>query len=304
MMNEFNFQDQRPDFKSGFVSIIGRPNVGKSTLMNYIVGQKVAITSDVPQTTRNKISGIKTEDAYQIVFLDTPGIHKPKFMLNQMMVKIAYRALGEVDLILLMVEPDPKPGGGDLYIINSIKDIKTPVFLLINKIDLINRDYLLPIIDNYSKSMNFAEIYPISALNGNNISELVQKIVSYLPLGPKYFPDGMITDQPERFVISEIIREKIFNQLREEIPHSAAVMVDDVKKENEILKIYGTIFIERESQKGIVIGKGGSQLKQIGTSARKELEFLFGEKIFLDLHVKVKPKWRQDENILSRLEIK
>ena len=304
MSNDFNFEPKNPDYKSGFVSIIGKPNVGKSTLMNTIVGQKVAITSNVPQTTRNRIAGIKTSDDYQIVFLDTPGIHKPKFKLNKIMVNIAYKALKEVDLILLMVEPDKEPGGGDLFIINSIKKIETPVMLSINKVDLIDKKELLPIIDNYSRLMDFAEIFPTSALKGKNIPQLLESIVSYLPLGPKYFPDDMITDQPERFVLREIIREKIFRQLREELPHSTAVIIEDLKYESELMEVYGTIYVERESQKGIMIGKGGGQLKKIGTQSRLEIEHLFGIKVFLELHVKVKSKWRQDDAILKRLGIK
>jgi len=303
-MNEYDFEGVNPGFKSGFVSIIGRPNVGKSTLMNTIVGQKVAITSNVPQTTRNKISGIKTTDDYQIVFLDTPGIHKPKFKLNKMMVKIAYKALEEVELVLLMVEPDKEPGGGDHFIINSIKNIKTPVILLINKVDLVKKKELLPIIEKYSKLMKFTEIFPVSALKGSNIPDLVKNIITHLPEGPKYFPDDMITDQPERFVIREIIREKIFHQLREELPHSTAVIIDELENEPELMRVYATIYVERESQKGIMIGKKGAQLKTVGTNARIEIEYLFGVKVFLELHVKVRPKWRQNDSILSRLGIK
>ncbi|MBU1627049.1 GTPase Era, partial [bacterium] len=256
------------------------------------------------QTTRNKIAGIKTTDKYQIVFLDTPGIHKPKYKLNEMMVKIAYRALEEVDIVLLMVEPDEEPGGGDIYIIDSLKNLKTPIMLLINKIDLVDKRELLKIIDNYSKLKEFSEIFPISALKGSNIPQLVDCIITYLPTGPKYFPDEMLTDQPERFVIMEIIREKVFHQLKEELPHSTAVIVDDMKEEDGLLRIFGTIYVERDSQKGIMIGKGGSQLKKIGTSARKEMEYIFGVKVYLELHVKVKSKWRQDDSILTRLGIK
>jgi GTP-binding protein Era len=287
-------------FKSGFVSIIGRTNVGKSTLLNRLVGEKIAIISDKPQTTRNQIMGIKTLPQAQIIFLDTPGIHKPKHELNRRMVKIALRALQNIDLIMLMVAADKTFGTGDQFVLHELKDVKTPVFLLINKIDLIKKHKMLPLIDNYRHQHEFTEIIPLSALIGDNIELLEEKIIQYLPAGQKYFPENHITDQPERTLIAEIIREKIINLTLQELPYSTAVIIESFKEdpENKLINIRALIYVDKLSQKGIIIGKSGSMLKQIGTLARLEMEKILSTKVYLELWVKVKPKWRENNRIL------
>ncbi len=290
------------NFKSGFVSIIGRPNTGKSTLLNSLLGEKIAIISDKPQTTRNRILGIVNRPGTQMVFMDTPGIHKPMHKMNALMVDTALRTYNEVDVILLIVEATTPPGGGDLFIIETLSKVKTPVFLLINKIDLIDKERLLPLMQEYSKLYPFAEIIPISALQ-NDLGGLVEAVMKRLPAGPQYFPDDQITDQPERFVVAELIREKIFELTKEEIPYSTAVMIEEMKEEPDITRIHAVIYVERESQKGIVIGKSGSMLKQIGTLARQDAEKLLGTKIFLKLYVKVKKGWREDERMLKNIGI-
>ena len=293
-------------FKSGFVSIIGRPNVGKSTLLNHILGEKVAIVSDKPQTTRNRILGIKNMENAQIIFLDTPGIHKPKHKLNELMVKTALATFDEVDLILFMVEAGRPIGPGEKHIIDILQKVTKPVFLLINKIDTVQKNILLPQIDEYRQLYPFKEVYPISALYGENVDDLLHSIITHLPEGPQYFPEDIVTDQPMRFIASEIIREKIFHFTYEEIPYSIAVTVEDFKEiqEKNLVVIRAVIFVEKDSQKGIIIGKGGSMLKKIGQLAREELEALMGVKIFLDLWVKVKAGWQSNESILKMLGYK
>jgi GTP-binding protein Era len=288
-------------FKSGFVALIGRPNVGKSTLMNYIIGQKVAIMSDKPQTTRNQIRGVYTDERGQIIFLDTPGIHKPKSKLGEYLVKTAQNALNEVDLVLFLVDASEGLGPGDRYIIEHLKGIKTPVFLVINKIDQVHPDDLLPLVDQYRQLHDFTEFVPISALQGNNTSTLVRLIFERLPEGPAYYPADQVTDHPERFIVGELIREKVLFLTREEVPHSVAVIVEEMKqRENGAVYVRATIYTERDSQKGILIGKRGSMLKEVGRLAREEIERLFGSKVFLDLWVKVKKDWRNEEFLLRQ----
>jgi len=282
-------------FKSGFISIIGRPNVGKSTFLNSAIGQKIAIMSDKPQTTRNRIQGVLTRENSQMVFIDTPGIHKPKHRLGDFMLKVAVNALKEVDLILFMITADESFGKGEEFIINQLKTVETPVFLVINKIDLVHPDELLKIIVQYKDLYPFKEIVPISALNGNNMDRLLDMIEDYLPEGPQYYPAGQVTDHPERFIISEIIREKVLHLTREEVPHSVAVVIDQIEKrddEKNLVHIMATIIVERDSQKGILIGKQGRMLKEIGKRARLEIEHLLGSKVFLELWVKVQSDWR------------
>ncbi|EOH99839.1 GTPase Era [Enterococcus haemoperoxidus ATCC BAA-382] len=279
--------------KSGFVAIVGRPNVGKSTLLNRIVGQKIAIMSDKAQTTRNKIQGIYTVPEAQIVFIDTPGIHKPKHRLGDFMVETAYSALREVDATLFMISADQKRGKGDDFIIERLKTMTSPVYLVINKIDTVHPDQLLGIIEDYSNQMEFAEVVPISATEGNNVDRLMDVLVDQMPEGPQYFPDDQVTDHPEYFIVSELVREKVLLLTRDEIPHSVAVVVDSMKRdENDKVRIQATIIVERDSQKGIIIGKGGKMLKQIGTKARQDIEHLLDDKVYLELWVKVQKDWR------------
>ncbi|MDD9268664.1 GTPase Era [Paenibacillus sp. GCM10023248] len=292
----------KKEFKSGFVAIIGRPNVGKSTLMNQIIGQKIAIMSDKPQTTRNKIHGVYTSATGQIVFLDTPGIHKPTSKLGDYMSKVAHGTLGEVDAVLFLVDVVDGIGGGDRYIIEQLKHVETPVILVLNKIDLVKPEELLAIITTYKDLYNFAEIVPVSALKGNNVTTLLEQIIRYLPEGPQYYPADQITDHPEQFVCAELVREKILHLTREEIPHSIAVQIEDMRVEsNGVVHISAVIFVERDSQKGIIIGKQGSLLKEIGRQARHDIETLLGSKTFLELWVKVKKDWRNQERVLKDL---
>lgn len=286
--------------KSGFVAIVGRPNVGKSTLLNRIVGQKIAIMSDKAQTTRNKIQGVYTTDKTQIVFIDTPGIHKPKHRLGDYMVEAAYSALHEVEVVLFMVAADQKRGKGDDMIIERLKKLNVPVYLVINKIDKIHPNDLLEQIDDFKSQMDFAQIIPISATQGNNFETLMNELEAIMPAGPQYFPEDQITDHPEYFVVSELIREKILQLTRDEVPHSVAVVIDSMKrKPDEKVQIQATIIIERDSQKGIIIGKGGAMLKKIGTQARKDIEKLLGDKVFLELWVKVQKDWRDKQVYLT-----
>ncbi len=281
-------------FKSGFVAILGRPNVGKSTFLNYVMGQKIAIMSDKAQTTRNKIMGIYTTAEEQIVFIDTPGIHKPKTALGDFMVESAYSTLREVDTVLFMVPADEKRGKGDDMIIERLKAAKVPVILVINKIDKVHPDQLLEQIDDFRNQMPFKEVVPISALQGNNINRLMEILKENLEGGFQYFPNDQITDHPERFLVSEMIREKVLHLTREEIPHSVAVVIDSMKRDSETDKIHiqATIMVERDSQKGIIIGKGGSMLKKVGSMARRDIELMLGDKVFLETWVKVKKNWR------------
>ncbi|WP_131082806.1 GTPase Era, partial [Clostridioides difficile] len=278
-------------FKSGFVSIVGRPNVGKSTLMNNVVGEKIAIMSDKPQTTRNTIQAVYTDEEMQIVFLDTPGIHKPKNKLGEFMVKAATEAFKNVDLILFVVDDSKKIGPGDRKIIEDLRSVKTPIILVVNKIDQLDqKDELFDIIKMYDREGIFKEIVPISALKGKNTDTLIKVIQNYLEEGPKYFPDYMITDQPERVLIAELIREKVLHYLNDEIPHGVAVEIEKMKARNdkEIVDVSAVIYCERDSHKGIIIGKNGRKLKGIGKSARQDIELLLGSQINLQLWVKVK----------------
>ncbi|UOQ47417.1 GTPase Era [Gracilibacillus caseinilyticus] len=281
-------------FKSGFVAIIGRPNVGKSTFMNHVIGQKIAIMSDKAQTTRNKIQGVYTDDTKQIIFIDTPGIHKPKHKLGDFMVKIAENALNEVDAVLFMINADEGYGRGDQFIIDRLETINKPVFLVINKIDLVHPDQLLPLIEQYKEKYSFEEIIPISALEGNNVNHLMDVFTEHLPEGPQYYPEDQITDHPERFIISELIREKALHLTREEVPHSIAVIIEkiDNRGEDEKILVQASIIVERKSQKGIIIGKQGKMLRDIGKRARQDIERLLGSKVYLELWVKVQENWR------------
>jgi GTP-binding protein Era len=285
---------------SGFVAIIGRPNVGKSTLLNRIVGQKIAIMSDKAQTTRNKIQGVYTTDETQIVFIDTPGIHKPKHRLGDFMVETAYSALREVDATLFMVSADQKRGKGDDLIIERLKKSNVPVYLIVNKIDKVHPDALLEIIQDYAAQMEFAEVVPISATEGNNFDTLMKVLVDSMPEGPQYFPEDQVTDHPERFIVSELIREKVLLLTRDEVPHSIAVIIDSMKRnENDKVQVQATIIVERDSQKGIIIGKGGKMLKDIGIKARRDIENLLGDKVYLELWVKVQKGWRDKQTYLK-----
>lgn len=288
------------EFKSGFIALAGRTNVGKSTLMNRILGKKVAIVSDKPQTTRNKILGVLTREDAQLVFLDTPGIHKPRHKLGERLVKVAQGAFKEVDAILFLVEALEPPGPGDRYVAEQLAGLSTPVILVLNKIDLIKRDDLLPAIEAYNAIGKFAEVVPVSALTGENTGRLVEVAAGCLPPGPRYYPDEMITDRPESFIMSELIREKVLLLTSQEVPHSVAVMVEElVERPNDVLAVRAVIYTEKESQKGILIGKGGQTLKKIGQLAREEMEALFGTKVFLELWVKVKSDWRKKEAYLK-----
>ena len=288
-------------FKSGFVSIVGRPNVGKSTLMNNVVGEKIAIMSDKPQTTRNTIQAVYTDEECQIVFLDTPGIHKPKNKLGEFMVKSATDAFKNVDLVLFVVDDSKKIGPGDRKIIEDLRGIKTPVILVLNKIDKLEESELFELMQLYSNEDLFKAIVPISALKGRNVNELLKVIGKYLEEGPKYFPDYMITDQPERVLVSELIREKVLHYLNDEVPHGVAVEVERMKSRNDkdIVDISAVIYCERDSHKGIIIGKNGRKLKGIGKSARADIELLLGSQANLQLWVKVKENWRNLQNYIS-----
>lgn len=288
-------------FKSGFISIIGRPNVGKSTFLNHVIGQKIAIMSDKPQTTRNKIQGVLTREQSQMIFIDTPGIHKPKHKLGEFMIKVSKNTLREVDLIMFMVNAEEDLGKGDEFILELLQETKTPVFLVINKIDQIHPDEIIRIIETYNAKYSFAEIVPISALQGNNVDNLLTTIEKYLPEGPQYYPSDQVTDHPERFIISELIREKVLHLTREEIPHSIAVVIDKIRRDEEnenMIRVQATIIVERDSQKGIVIGKRGALLKEVGTLARKDIEMLLGSKVYLELWVKVQKDWRNKSTFL------
>lgn len=288
------------EFHSGFVALIGRPNVGKSTLLNYIVGQKVAIMSNVAQTTRNKIQGIYTTKNAQIVFIDTPGVHKPKTKLGDFMERSTMSALSEVDAVLYVVAADEKRGPGDDFIINHLKDINQPIYLVINKIDTVNPNELPDIVAQYKDALPFKDIVPVSALQGNNVNTLMNELVQELPVGPQYYPDDQISDHPERFVIAEMIREKVFQLTREEVPHSVAIDVTSIKREdNDTVHISANIIVERPGQKGIIIGKKGQMLKKIGQLARQDIEHLLGDHVYLQLWVKVVPGWRDKSAMLK-----
>ncbi|HAB32660.1 MAG TPA: GTPase Era [Exiguobacterium sp.] len=290
-------------FKSGFVSIIGRPNVGKSTFLNRVIGQKIAIMSDKPQTTRNKIQGVYTTEDVQTIFIDTPGIHKPKHKLGDFMMKVATNALREVDAILFMVNVTEPKGKGDDFIIEKLKELDTPIILVMNKVDLIHPNDTPPIVESYKNELEFAAVVPISALQGNNVGPLLEEIAKILPEGPMYYPADQVTDHPERFIISEMIREKVLQKTRDEVPHSIAVAIDQIKtRENgNMVDVHATILIERDSQKGIIIGKRGALLKEIGSEARTDIEMLLGTKVYLNLWVKVQKDWRNKAGQLREL---
>lgn len=290
------------EHKSGFVSIIGRPNVGKSTFVNRVIGHKIAIMSDKAQTTRNKIQGVMTRDDAQIIFIDTPGIHKPKHKLGDYMMRVAKNTLSEIDAIMFMVNVNEDIGRGDEYIMEMLKNVKTPIFLVLNKIDLVHPDTLMPKIKQYQSYMDFTDIIPISALEGLNVDHFIDVLKSFLLEGPKYYPDNQISDHPEQFVVSEIIREKILHLTSEEIPHAIGVNVDRMIKEDEDrVRIEATIYVERDSQKGIVIGKGGKKLKEVGKRARRDIEMLLGSKVYLELWVKVQRDWRNKVNFIRQI---
>lgn len=289
------------NFSSGFVSLIGRPNVGKSTLMNSLIGEKIAIISSKPQTTRNKIQSILTEDDFQAIFVDTPGIHKPKSKLGNYMVKSAENTLNDVDIVMYLIEPYEKIKTSDLEIIERLKNVSTPVFLIINKIDTVTHIDILAVIESYKNMYDFAEIIPISALKEKNKVDLLNTIKKYLPEGPKLYPEDMITDQPERQIVAEIIREKSLHLLQDEIPHGIAVEVTSMKKrkDKDLIDIEATVFCERETHKGIIIGKKGSMLKKIGSNARYEMELLLASPVNLKIWIKVKKDWRDSDFLLK-----
>lgn len=287
-------------FKSGFAAMIGRPNVGKSTLLNHVLGQKVAIMSDKPQTTRNKIQAVYNQSDAQVVFIDTPGIHKPKHKLGSFMTNIAQKTLDEVDIVLFMVDADKGYGKGDQYIMEQLEKCHTPVFLVINKIDKVHPDQLLPFIESYREKYEFTEVIPISALNGNNVNTLLEQILLYMEEGPQFYPADQVTDHPERFIISELVREKVLHLTEDEVPHSVAAQVEHIeyKEEKDTVYVAAAIIVERSSQKGIIIGKQGKMLRNIGTQARGDIEALLGSKVYLDLWVKVRENWRNREGRL------
>jgi GTP-binding protein Era len=290
--------------KAGFVSFIGRPNAGKSTLVNRLVGTKLAIVSDKPQTTRNRILGVRNYPDAQVVFLDTPGIHRPLHRMNVRMVDAAVDTIREVDVLCLVVDVTEPPGKGDRFVLDLVKDAKAAVFLVLNKIDLIKKARLLPLMQQYSEMGTFAEIVPVSAATGDNVDRLERALLDRLPEGEPLYPADYLTDQPERFFASEIVREKLLQFTRAEIPFSSAVVVDkfdEPDREGGLMSLHCTIVVERESQKPIVIGRGGEMIKRIGTAAREELERFFDTKVFLDLHVRVKSEWREDERVLNDL---
>lgn len=287
---------------SGFVAIIGRPNVGKSTFLNRIVGQKVAIMSDKAQTTRNKIQGIYTTNESQVIFIDTPGIHKPQSRLGDYMVQSALSTLNEVDAVLFMVNATQKRGRGDDFIIERLKQVKKPIYLVVNKIDQIHPDDLLPFVADFQHALNFQEVYPISALEGINCEELLTAVVDQLPAGPQYYPEDQVTDHPERFIVGELVREQVLAMTRQEVPHSVAVVVERINRQDEQkILVQASIIVERSSQKGILIGHGGLMLKRIGTQARKQIELLLGDRVYLELWVKVQKNWRDKKVDLQAL---
>jgi GTPase len=290
--------------KVGFVSLIGRPNAGKSTLLNRLVGTKLAIVSDKPQTTRTRILGVKNYPDAQVVFVDTPGIHRPLHRMNVRMVDAAIETMRDVDVLGVVVDASESGGKGQQFVLDLVKDVDAPVFVILNKIDLIRKSRLLPMIDEYSRKANIAEIVPVSAATGDNVERLERAIIDRLPEGEPLYPIDYLTDQPERFLAAEIVREKVLQLTHAEIPFSSAVLVDrfeEPEREKGLLKLYCTIVVERESQKPILIGRGGEMIKRIGTAAREDLERFFGTKVFLDLRVQVKSEWREDDRVLTDL---
>ena len=307
MNTNTSVKERSAAFKSGYVTLLGAPNVGKSTLLNQILKEKISITCPKPQTTRNRIAGIYNRDDCQIIFVDTPGIHRAKDIFNKILVETALAALEDVDVVCFMIEASPEPKDIDIFVLDIIKDIQTPIFLVINKIDLLkNKALILPLIDFYKSKHSFEAIIPVSALLGDGVVELLDEIVAKLPEGPKYFPEDYITDLPERFIIAEFIREKIFHLTRQEVPYAVAVTIDSFKEnpEKNQIVIEATIHVEKKSQKGIIIGKGGRMLKEIGRLAREDIERFLGCKVYLGLYVRVQEKWRQDTRVLAELGFK
>ena len=293
--------------KSGFVSFIGRPNAGKSTLLNRLVGSKLAIVSDKPQTTRTRILGVRNYPDAQVVFLDTPGIHRPLHRMNVRMVDTAVQTIKEVDVLALVVDASEPPGKGNRFVVDLVRDAAAPVFLILNKVDLVRKPRLLPMIDRYQQEGRFEEIIPLSAATGENVDRLERAIIDRLPEGERLYPDDYLTDQPERFFAAEIVREKLLQFTHAEIPFSSAVVIDRFEEpegDKPLLRLYCTIVVDRESQKPIVVGRGGEMVKKIGIAAREELERFFGTRVFLDLHVRVKSEWREDERLLGELGIR
>jgi GTP-binding protein Era len=290
--------------KAGFVSLIGRPNAGKSTLLNRIVGQKLAIVSDKPQTTRTRVVGVKNYQDGQAIFVDTPGVHKPTHRMNARMVDLALEAMREVDVLTLVVDAAQRPGPGDRYLVNVVKEVKVPTLLALTKVDLIAKNRLLPLIDHYRQAHSFVEIVPVSSRDGTNIDTLERLVLHHLPEGEPLYPPDYLTDQTERFFVSEIVREQVLELTHDELPFSTAVVVDRFdESEGTLLRLYCTVLVERESQKGIVVGKGGDMIKQIGTAARLALEAHFESRVFLDLHVKVRAEWRNDARVLDEISL-
>jgi len=289
--------------KNGFVALVGRPNAGKSTLLNRLVGQKIAIVSDKPQTTRNRIAGVRNYSEGQVVFVDTPGVHRPLHRLNVRMVDAALDALRQVDVVVAVVDASEPAGGGDRYLMDVLKNARQPRLLALNKVDRLQKERLLPLIERYARDGGFADIVPISALDGDNVDRLEHVILSHLPDGEPLYPDDYLTDQPERFFVAELVREQVLQHTRAELPFASAVIVDRFEEADAkgILRLYCTILVERDSQKGIIVGKAGSMIKAIGTAARVELERFFDLKVFLDLRVKVRADWREDERALDEL---
>jgi GTPase len=289
-------------FKSGFVAIVGRPNAGKSTLVNTLVGRKVSIVSPKPQTTRNRIQGIMNREDAQIVLVDTPGIHQPRHVLSRMMMDELQHAIEGIDVLSLIVDASANYGPGDRFSIEWIQRFRGPVYLLLNKVDCVKKQALLPLIDRYRREFEFTEIFPISALSGEGCLDLVNSWLARLPDAPPYFPPDQFTDQPERFLAAELVREKAILLTREEVPHAIAVLVDSFEEGKELIRIRATIYVERDGQKGILIGKGGETIKKIGTQARKDLESILGAHIFLELNVSVQPNWRQNSALVRQLD--
>ncbi|MBI4263154.1 MAG: GTPase Era [Acidobacteria bacterium] len=292
--------------KSGFVALLGRPNAGKSTLLNRIVGHKLAIVSDKPQTTRTRIVGVKNYPEGQVVFVDTPGVHRPTHRMNVRMVDVALEAMRDVDLLTLVVDVSVAPGPGDRYLLALLQDVTTPAILALNKVDLVAKPRLLPMIDRYRRAHSFVEIVPISATDGTNVDVLETLFLRYLPEGEPLYPPDFVTDQPERLFVAEIVREQVLQLTHDELPFSTAAIVDrlEAPADAAVVNAYCTIFVDRESQKPIVVGKGGAMIKKIGTAARAALEEYFGSRVYLDLHVKVRSEWRDDERLLDELGLR
>ena len=288
-------------FRAGFVTVVGRPNVGKSTLVNRLVGQKVAIVSSKPQTTRNRILAVVARPRAQLVLFDTPGIHKPMHEMNRRMVETAVRSVGHGDIVLWLVEAEEPPGAGDRFVRDVLAKAGRPVILALNKIDRVARPRILPAIDAYKDLLDFSEIVPVSALKGDNVDRLEEVLLRYLPEGPALYPEDYLTDQPERFFVAEIVRERILHHTRQEIPYASGVMIESFKEEEGLVRIHAVVLVERDSQKGILIGKGGSMMKVIGTEARRQIQEFLGTRIYLGLFVKVRSGWRESEQILTEM---